>query len=64
MFCRWWQVGEEEKQKMWSLYGWYSGLMALGSCFGMFSWIAKMLHLSNNAVAVDLFRQNIPRDID
>jgi hypothetical protein len=64
MFCRWWQVGEEEKEKMWSLYGWYSGLMALGSCFGMFSWIAKMLHLSNNAVAVDLFRQNIPRDID
>lgn len=43
----------------------YAGLMALGSCFGMFSWIAKMLHLSNNAVAVDLFRQNnLTRDIN
>jgi hypothetical protein len=43
----------------------YAGLMALGSCFGMFSWIAKMLYLSNNAAAVDLFRQNnLTRDID
>ena len=32
---------------MWRLYGWYSGLMACGSCVGAVTWAALMMHLVN-----------------
>ncbi len=40
---------------MWSLYGWFCGLMVCGSCFGAVTWAARMMSLEkqfngNNAV--------------
>jgi hypothetical protein len=31
----------------WRLYGWYSGLMMCGSCFGVVTWAARMMFLVN-----------------
>jgi hypothetical protein len=41
MFFRWRRI--EDKEKMWKLYGWFTALVAGGSCFGIVSWIAWML---------------------
>ncbi len=32
---------------MWRLYGWYSALMACGSCVGAVAWTARMIYLAN-----------------
>lgn len=37
--------GGEGWQTVWRLYGWYSGLMMLGSIFGAFTWSAYMMYL-------------------
>jgi hypothetical protein len=34
---------EEERGRVWRLYGWYSGLMACGSCVGAVAWAAEMI---------------------
>jgi hypothetical protein len=47
MFYRWWRMEEEDRGRVWRLYGWYSGLMACGSCFGAVAWAAWMLLLVN-----------------
>jgi hypothetical protein len=38
---------EEDRRRVWRLYGWFSGLMACGSCFGAVAWAAKMMNLVN-----------------
>ena len=38
---------------MWQLYGWFSGLMTCGSCFGAVAWAARMVYLVNQFKAVD-----------
>ena len=55
MFHLWRRMSEEDKQRVWRLYGWFSGLMLCGSCVGVFAWAARMIQLvklfeSNNAV--------------
>ena len=35
----------EGRQGMWRLYGWFSGLMLCGSCFGAVAWGANMQYL-------------------
>ena len=45
MFHLWRRVDEEGRQRVWRLYGWYSGLMLCGSCFGALSWAARMMNL-------------------
>jgi hypothetical protein len=47
MFYLWRRMGEEDRGRVWRLYGWYSGLMACGSCFGAVAWTAKMMNLAN-----------------
>jgi hypothetical protein len=47
MFYRWRRMEEEDRGRVWRLYGWYSGLMACGSCFGAVTWAALMMHLVN-----------------
>ena len=47
MFRRWWLMDEEGRQNVWRLYGWYSGLMVCGSCFGAVAWSARMMNLVN-----------------
>jgi hypothetical protein len=47
MFYRWWRMEEEDRGRVWRLYGWFTALMACGSCFGAVAWAANMLSLVN-----------------
>jgi hypothetical protein len=38
MFLRWWRIEEEDRRRVWVLYGWFSGLMCVGSVFGAVTW--------------------------
>jgi hypothetical protein len=42
MFWRWWRIEEEDRPRVWLLYGWFSGLMCVGSVFGAVTWAAWM----------------------
>ncbi len=42
MFWRWWRMDEEGRRGVWRLYGWFSGLMLCGSCFGAVAWGVNM----------------------
>jgi hypothetical protein len=44
---------EEGRRRVWPLYGWFCGLMLCGSCFGVFTWSARMIHLVNQFNGVD-----------
>jgi hypothetical protein len=47
MFYLWRRMGEENQRRVWRLYGWFSGLMACGSCVGAVAWGARMMRLVN-----------------
>jgi hypothetical protein len=47
MFYRWRRMQEEDRGRVWRLYGWFTALMACGSCIGAVSWAAQMLLLIN-----------------
>ena len=47
MFYLWRRLGEEERQHVWRLYGWFTGLMLCGSCFGTVTWATRMMFLVN-----------------
>jgi hypothetical protein len=47
MFYLWRRMGEEEKQRVWQLYGWFTGLMVCGSSVGAVTWAARMMDLVN-----------------
>jgi hypothetical protein len=34
MFVRWWRLSESSRKEIWKPYGWFTGLMCCGSCFG------------------------------
>jgi hypothetical protein len=36
---------EEERGRVWRLYGWFSGLMLCGSCVGVVTWSAKIMDM-------------------
>jgi hypothetical protein len=38
MFWRWRRMDGEGRRRVWLLYGWFSGLMLCGSCFGAVAW--------------------------
>jgi hypothetical protein len=38
-------MGEEDRGRVWRLYGWFSGLMLCGSCVGVVTGSAKMMDL-------------------
>ena len=42
MFYRWRSMGEEDRGRVWRLYGWFSGLMLCGCCFGAVAYGAEM----------------------
>jgi hypothetical protein len=46
MFWRWWRMEEEDRSRVWVLYGWFSGLMCVGSVFGAVTWAFWMQFLS------------------
>ena len=41
MFYVWRRMQEEDRRRVWLLYGWFSRLMLCGSCFGAVSWAAR-----------------------
>jgi hypothetical protein len=47
MFYRWRRMKEEDRRRVWWLYGWFTALMACGSCVGTVSWAAQMQLLIN-----------------
>jgi hypothetical protein len=47
MLCLWRRMGEEDRGRLWQLYGWFSGLTTCGSCFGAVAWAAYMMLLVN-----------------
>jgi uncharacterized membrane protein len=47
MLYMWWRMDEEDKQRVWSLYGRFCGLMVCGSCFGAVTWAARMASVEN-----------------
>jgi hypothetical protein len=51
MFVRWWGMEEEDRAQVWVLYGWYSGLMCVGSVFGAVAWGAWMQVLVASYIA-------------
>ena len=38
---------EEDRGRVWRLYGWFTALMTCGSCFGAVAWAARMMGLVN-----------------
>jgi len=42
MFLRWLRMDGQGRQWSWRLYGWFSGLMLCGSCWGAVAWGAYM----------------------
>ena len=53
MLYLWRNMGEEGRRRVWPLYGWFCGLMLCGSCFGVFTWSARMINLVNQFNGVD-----------
>ncbi len=47
---------EEDRGRVWRLYGWYSALMACSSCVGAVTWSARMMFFENN------FKGNVSSD--
>jgi hypothetical protein len=45
MLCLWRRIGEGDRGRLWQLYGWFSGLMTCGSCFGVVAWAVWMMRL-------------------
>jgi hypothetical protein len=45
MFMRWRRLDHDSRQPLWSLYGWFSGLICCGSCIGAVTWAAWMQFL-------------------
>ena len=51
LFYRWLRIGEAGRQSVSPTYGWFSGLMFFGSCFGVVTWAAWMQSLSSAFIA-------------
>jgi nitrate/nitrite transporter NarK len=51
-----------KKGRVWSLYGWFCGLITFGSFVGIFTWIARMQQLVNNLEGSELLAQAIQSD--
>jgi hypothetical protein len=47
MFYRWRRMEEEDRGRVWRLYGWFTALMTCGSCVGAVAWAAYMTSLAN-----------------
>jgi hypothetical protein len=52
MFYRWRRMEEEDRGRVWRLYGWFTALIAFGSCFGAVAWAAYMMGFANGFKAI------------
>ena len=55
MFWLWRRMEEADRPRVWVLYGWFSGLMCVGSVFGAVTWVAWMQYLVFELRAVTKF---------
>ncbi len=55
MFYLWRRLEEEDRGRVWRLYGWFTALMACGSCFGVVAWTAFMISRVSFFEAEDKF---------
>jgi hypothetical protein len=53
MFYLWRRLKEEDRGRVWRLYGWFTALMACGSCFGVVAWTATMISRARFFETVD-----------
>jgi hypothetical protein len=56
MFYRWRRMEEQDRGRVWRLYGWFTALMSCGSCFGVVAWAATMIS------RVNIFESNAVED--
>jgi hypothetical protein len=47
-------MDEEGRRRVWSLYGWFCGLMVCGSCFGAVTWAARMMQFEKGFNSQDV----------
>ena len=47
MFVRWWRLDSEHRLRIWKLYGWFTGLVCVGSCAGAVCYAAWAQWLYN-----------------
>jgi hypothetical protein len=45
MFYRWWRMEEDDRGRVWRLYGWFTALMACGNCAGAVAWSARIINI-------------------
>jgi hypothetical protein len=45
LYWRWFQMDAECRQRVWRLYGWFTGLTYCGSCCGAVAWLSQMQYL-------------------
>ena len=55
MLYLWLRMQEEERRRVWSLYGRFCALMLCGSCFGAVTWAARMKQFDNGFNGQDAF---------
>ena len=58
MFYLWRRMGEEDRGRVWRLYGWFTALMTCGSCFGAVARTAQMMF------TVNYFRASVSSSIN
>ena len=60
MFYRLWRIAENDRVRVWRLYGWFSALMMCGSCVGVVTWVAWMMTLVHAYYGTDrMSNQNV-----
>ena len=59
MLYLWWRMDKEGRQRVWRLYGWFCALMICGSCFGVVTWAAWMMHVVNTLSGDDMLQRKI-----
>jgi hypothetical protein len=47
MFYWWRRVGEQDRARVWRLYGWFSALMMFGCCIGALNWASRIMFQEN-----------------
>ena len=46
MFWRWWRMEEEDRPRVWQLYGWFTAFSCLGCTFGAVAYGARVGNLA------------------
>jgi hypothetical protein len=64
MFVLWRRVEDDDRRRIWRLYGWFSGLLLCGSCFGIASWSAWTNYVLLFYEYQNIFKTYVPTPYD